>query len=362
MTSPSSPPRPPAMENKWFLALLLAASLAFGWIMRPFYGAIFWGVVLAILFAPLQRRILQLIGPRPNLAALCTLLSIFIIVVLPLTFIVTSLVQETATVYKRIQSGELNFAALAQQIFDALPAFVLRLLERYELGNLTALWQQLSAAVAHGSQAIAGQVLNFGQNTFDFMMSFVVMLYLLFFLLRDGVALSRRIGLAIPLAAEHKRELFGKFTTVTRATVKGNILVAMAQGALGGLIFAYLDVPGALLWGVVMAVLSLLPAVGAGLVWGPVALYFLSTGALWQGSVLVAFGVLVIGMVDNILRPVLVGKDTKMPDYLVLLSTLGGLAAFGLNGFVIGPVIAAMFMAVWSIYSPLAHPGEPHHD
>ena len=158
----------------------------------------------------------------------------------------------------------------------------------------------------------------------------------------------------IPLAADHKRELFGKFATVIRATVKGNILVAMSQGALGGLIFAFLGIPGAVLWGVVMAVLSLLPAVGASLVWGPVALYFFSTGAIWQGAVLTAFGVLVIGLVDNILRPILVGKDTKMPDYLVLLSTLGGLAVFGLNGFVIGPVIAAMFMAVWGIVSPSA--------
>lgn len=214
--------------------------------------------------------------------------------------------------------------------------------------------QQLSSAVTHGSQAIATQVLNIGQNTFDFMVSFVVMLYLLFFLLRDGVGLARRIRDAIPLATDHKRELFGKFATVIRATVKGNILVAMSQGALGGLIFAFLGIPGAVLWGVVMAVLSLLPAVGASLVWGPVALYFFSTGAIWQGTVLTAFGLLVIGLVDNILRPILVGKDTKMPDYLVLLSTLGGLAVFGLNGFVIGPVIAAMFMAVWGIFAPSA--------
>jgi len=204
-------------------------------------------------------------------------------------------------------------------------------------------------------------VLNIGQNTFDFMVGFVVMLYLLFFLLRDGVALARRIRDAIPLAADHKRELFDKFATVIRATVKGNILVAMSQGALGGLIFAFLGIPGAVLWGVVMAVLSLLPAVGASLVWGPVAIYFFSTGAIWQGVVLSAFGVLVIGLVDNILRPILVGKDTKMPDYLVLLSTLGGLAVFGLNGFVIGPVIAAMFMAVWGIFAPSAsdNPGSP---
>ena len=106
-----------------------------------------------------------------------------------------------------------------------------------------------------------------------------------------------------------------------------------------------------MLWGVVMGLLALLPAVGAALIWLPAAIYLLATGFIWQGVVLLMFGALVIGLVDNILRPLLVGKDTKMPDYVVLISTLGGLATFGLNGFVIGPVIAAMFIAAWDIFS-----------
>ena len=158
---------------------------------------------------------------------------------------------------------------------------------------------------------------------------------------------------------EHKRHLFAKFTTVVRATVKGNIAVAAMQGALGGAIFSFLDIQGALLWGFVMAFLSLLPAVGAGLIWAPVAIYFLLTGSLWQGITLIAFGVLVIGLVDNVLRPILVGKDTQIPDYVVLISTLGGMVLFGLNGFVIGPVIAAIFIAAWDLFSA---PNEIHRD
>ena len=130
-----------------------------------------------------------------------------------------------------------------------------------------------------------------------------------------------------------------------------SVFVQFLQGALGGLIFWVLGIGAPLLWGVVMAFLSLLPVIGAGLVWLPVAVYLLATGAMWQGLGLIAYGTLVIGLVDNFLRPILVGKDTKMPDYVVLISTLGGLAAFGLNGFVIGPVIAAMFIAVWEIFS-----------
>ena len=155
---------------------------------------------------------------------------------------------------------------------------------------------------------------------------------------------------ALPLTPAHKQELLGKFTTVIRATVKGNLLVAAIQGALGGLAFWFLGVRGALLWAVLMAFLSLLPAVGAALVWLPVAIYFFVTGAIWQGIALAAWGVLVIGLVDNLLRPVLVGKDTRMPDYVVMITTLGGMAVFGINGFVLGPAIAAMFIAVWHLY------------
>ena len=177
------------------------------------------------------------------------------------------------------------------------------------------------------------------------------MLYLLFFFLRDGKLLTQQISRAIPLAEDQKLHLLKKFTMVIKATVKGNIAVAATQGALGGLILWVLGIQGVLLWSVVMAFLSLLPAVGAALIWGPIAIYFLATGAVWQGVVLIAFGILVIGLVDNVLRPILVGKDTKMPDYVVLISTLGGISLFGLNGFVIGPLIAALFMAAWDLFA-----------
>jgi predicted PurR-regulated permease PerM len=202
-----------------------------------------------------------------------------------------------------------------------------------------------------GSQFFAAQAINIGQNTFEFVVSLFVMVYLLFFLLRDGDDLARRLRAAIPLHVDHQRALLEKLTVVVRATVKGNIVVAVLQGALGGLIFWILGIRAPLLWAVVMAILSLLPAVGAALVWLPVAIYFLATGAVWQGVGLIAYGVLVIGLVDNVVRPILVGQDTKMPDYVVLISTLGGIAIFGINGFVIGPLIAAMFIAVWDIVS-----------
>ena len=336
---------------KTFLALLLVVSIAFGWVLLPFYGAVFWGTVLAILFEPFYRQLLGGMRGRKNLAALTTVLLSLVMVIFPLAVITAALVQEVTTLYQSIRSGTLNFGAYFQQVMDALPSWLLDLLNRFDVDNLWGLQEKLATAAAQGSQLIATRALTIGQNTFEFVISFAIMLYLLFFLLRDGRDLSRKIMTAIPLSTEHKYKLLSKFTTVIRATVKGNIVVAITQGALGGIIFWLLGIQAALVWGVVMAFLSLLPAIGAGLIWGPVAIYFLVTGAVWQGVILILFGVLVIGLVDNVLRPILVGKDTRMPDYVVLISTLGGMALFGLNGFVIGPVIAALFIAAWDLFA-----------
>jgi predicted PurR-regulated permease PerM len=339
------------LEDKTFLLLIIAISLAFAWILWPFYGAVLWGTVLAIVFAPLYRRLSRSMRQQRNLAALTTVMIVVFIVILPLTLIAASLVQEASGVYEKFQSGELNLASNFQQVVDALPTWVANLLDRFGLTNLAGVQERLSAGLMKGSQFLAGQALNIGQITLELIVRLFVMLYLLFFLLRDGDELFRIIKDAIPLRAEQQRAVFKKFATVIRATVKGTIVVAVVQGALGGLIFWFLGVRAPLLWAVLMAFLSLLPAVGAALVWLPVAIYFVATGAVWQGLVLMAYGVLVIGLVDNLLRPILVGTDTKMPDYVVLISTLGGIEIFGMNGIVLGPMIAAMFIVVWDLFS-----------
>ena len=348
MKSPNSA-NLPGLEDKSFILLIIAVSLAFAWILWPFFGAILWGTILAILFAPLYRQVLRSMRHNRTIAALATVMVVFMIVILPLTLVSGLLLQEGFSVYGRIQSGEMSPGRYFQQVFAALPAWVTNLLDRFELTNLSLIQERLSAGLMKGSQFLATQALSIGQNTFDFIVNLFIVLYLLFFLLRDGDQLSRRITTAVPLRADQQRALFDKFTGVIRATVKGTIVVAIVQGALGGLIFWFLGVYAPVLWAVVMTFLSLLPAVGTALVWLPVAIYLLVTGAVWQGVVLIAYGVLVIGLVDNVLRPILVGKETKIPDYVILISTLGGMAIFGINGFVIGPVIAAMFMAVWDI-------------
>ncbi len=350
----------PELQAKTFLLLLILVTVAFAYILMPYFGAIFWGAVLAILFTPFHRSISRKMGGhRPVLAALTTLSICLVVVIFPLILIAISLAQEGTAVYQKVASREIDVGVFLQNIFNALPSWAHNIMARLGMDNIAALQSRLSDAAMQGSKFVATNVLAIGMNAFDFVVSSFVMLYLLFFLLKDGSPLAARIQRAIPLSNENKQLLFDKFTTVIKATVKGNFLVAGAQGALGGIAFWVLGVQGALLWAVVMAFFSLLPAVGAAIIWTPVAVYFLITGAVWKGVALIAFGVIVIGLVDNILRPILVGKDIKMPDYLVLISTIGGMAIFGLNGFVIGPVVAALFIAMWDIFS--AHKNNPAH-
>ena len=337
-------------KNKALAYLLVAVTAALIYVLLPFYTAILWGIIIALLFAPLYRWLLPRVRQRPNVAAVISLLLAFVMVVLPTLLVATSLAVESSRIYEQLQSGELKPTQYLRDVFNTLPNGVTTVLDRFGLVSFNTLQRRLTAALTQGTQYFATQTFAVGQNTFEFVASVFITFYLAFFLIRDGNAIVRVVQRALPIAPAQKQALLTLFTTVIRATVKGNLLVAAIQGALGGLAFWALGISGALLWAVLMMFLSLLPALGAALVWGPLALYLLLTGAVWKGVLLGAYGVLVIGLVDNLLRPILVGKDTRMPDYVVMVSTLGGMAVFGVNGFVLGPVIAAMFIAVWQIY------------
>lgn len=339
------------LEDRSFLLLVVLVTVAFGFVLWPFYGAVLWGAAIAIIFAPLYRKLHARLGGRANVAAAATLLIIVAIVIVPLILVGMLLVRQAAGVYERLQAGNLNFQSYLLQITELAPDWLVGILGSVGIMNLDDLQSRLAAGLRAVSQLLAEQLVLLGQNTFTFVVGLFVMMYLLFFLLRDGDTLARRINNAMPLRPEQRRALVNKFTTVIRAMIKGTLAVAVVQGALGGLIFWLLGIPAAALWGVVMAILSLLPAVGSPVVWAPVAIYLIAMGEVWQGIVLLAYGALVIGLIDNVLRPILVGKDTRIPDYVVLISTLGGLALFGVNGLLLGPVIAALFLAVWDIFS-----------
>jgi predicted PurR-regulated permease PerM len=285
-----------------------------------------------------------------NLAALINVLLVIVIAVIPITIIVTSLIGEGAALVQRMQDGNVSVPGILTRLEERLPDWADGWIEATGLGNLSALREQFGAALSRAGQYLAGRAVNVGQNTLRFFASVGIMLYVLFFLFRDGRNVARNIRDAMPLSDDYSRRLISMFATVVRATVKGNIIIAVAQGTIGGVAFWLLGIQGALLWGVVMTFLSMLPAVGSALVWLPFAIFFLASGAIAKGLILIVIGIAVIGLVDNLMRPKLVGKDTRLPDYVVLVSTLGGLVIFGLNGFVIGPLIAALFIAVWTLF------------
>lgn len=350
--APMSSPNPlknPELEFKSLLVLVMVATLLFALIIWPFFGAVCWAVFIAIVFWPMHQRFLHGSHGRRNMAAAASLTVILTIVILPMSMLAASVTEEASMLVTKLRSGEIQIAVFFQKILDALPEWARSMLQRFGMSDLGLLQQKILATLSNSGQVVTSRVVGIGQVTLDFIVGFFVMLYVVFFLFRDGERLSRGIARSIPLQPQHTQRLMTQFATVVRATVKGNIVVALVQGALGGMAFFVLGVPGAVLWGAMMALLSLLPAVGAVLVWAPVAAYFFFSGELVKGVGLTLWGAVVIGLVDNLLRPILVGKDTRMPDYLVLVATLGGIVVFGLNGFVIGPVIAAVFLVSWDM-------------
>ncbi len=285
---------------------------------------------------------------RKSLSALLVLLAILVIVILPLTFVGVAVVRQTQGLYQRVSSGEIDLNAPLQWSANAMP-IVNELLAKVgiEAGKIG---EWISEAAVGASRFVAGRALLIGQNALSIFVKFFLMIYLVFFFVRDGVALLESLIRAIPLGDQRERRLFRKFAEVSRATLKGTVVVSIIQGALGGLSLAFVGINGAVFWGVVMTLLSILPAVGISIVWLPAAIWLFTTGEVANAVILTVMGVL-IGFVDNLLRPILVGRDTQMPDYLILLSTLGGITAFGLSGFIIGPIIAALCTAGWEMFA-----------
>jgi predicted PurR-regulated permease PerM len=337
-------------ENGGFAIVLVAASVAFAWILWPLFGAILWGVLLAIIFMPVYQIMLAWMPGWRNAAAFATVLMIAILVVFPLIVVGAGLVQEVSGLFERFQSGELDLRRSFSELRSSLPEWALNLLTQAESTRIADLMERFSTALMQGGQFIASQIISIGQATLNLLLNVFVLLYLLFYLLRDGGTLLVYLQRATPLPPEQQQVFANKFTATVRGTLKGDLVIAIVQGILGGLLFWILDLGTPILWGAVMAVLSLLPVVGTGFVWGPAAVYLLLTGSIGQGIVVLVYGALVISTVEYILRPLLVGNDVKMPSYVVLLSSLGGIATFGINGFVIGPLVAAVFLAAWEMH------------
>ena len=336
------------IERAFFFTLLIIATLAFFGLLNVFLIPIFWAVAFAIVFEPLNHRSAEALGGRGALASAITLVGIVLLVLVPLLLLGVAVAREVSSLMEAIEGGDVDLGAPVRWVRENVP-----LLFQYsqDVGlDVDGLKSRISSFALVAGQWMAGNALQIGQNALQFVVGMTLMLYLLFFFLRDGHVVVDRLVRILPLGDARERHLFQRFAEVVRATIKGTFVIAAVQGAIGGIAFALLGISGAVLWGVMMAITSLLPVVGPALVWAPAAIMLATTDQPIAAAVLVVVGVVVIGLADNLLRPVLVGRDTRMPDYLVLLATLGGLALFGITGLVIGPLIAALFITLWEMF------------
>ena len=335
------------LERSTFFIMLIVVTLAFGWLMTPFASPIFWAIVFSLIFYPLQERLLHHLGDRKNLSAALTLLAGLIVAVIPILIFFFIISEDVKKLAMHIADNGIDINSYVEQASQHFPQLN-HLLDKFGIDE-SSLKKSAQNFIKKTDAAVAKNTMLFGQSTIIFFTQFGLMLYLAFFLLRDGKRIIAHMLHAFPLSSEYETKLSQKFYQVVQATVKGNIVIAILQGGLGGVFFWILGIPQVLIWTAAMIFTSLIPAIGCTILWGPVALYLLVSGDYIKGVSLIAYGVLVIGLVDNFVRPIIVGKDTKMPDYVILFSTLGGLSLFGVDGFVAGPLLAALFIVLWSI-------------
>jgi predicted PurR-regulated permease PerM len=331
-----------------FIFVLSLITILFAIILWNFFLPILWAIVLSILFYPLRNYLIEK-KYNPSLVSFLTIIVIVILVLIPGFIIFTVIGSESLLVLNKIESGEYNLGQLVNW-FNALVPNLIDRLDSIGL-NTNQLIEQLNNIGVGATKFIVSLLMSTGQNLLQFFLSFFIMIYLLFFFLRDGENIIKLCIESFPMDDNQERFLIEKFSTVIKATVKGTILIAIAQGSIGGLILLFLDIEGAILWGAMMALFSILPGIGASIIWLPIALALIFNGALLKGLILIISGIFIIGLIDNLLRPYLVGKETNLPDYLILLSTLGGITIFGLSGFIIGPVVTALFIALWSTFN-----------
>ena len=337
-----------ALEQWSFLLLLAAVSVLFVWVAWPFVGPVMWSTLAAIMFQPLYKWSLKKTRGRRNLAASLSLLIIFIAVLLPALWIGSIVVDETLGVVNDLRADPIDLGAWFNQTYSMLPATVQQFVDDNGWTDMSLMQERLQGLLTESAGVLASQAVSIGSGAFGFVLSFSIGLYVLFFLLRDGSRIGETILHSAPVEREIADRLADRFLGIVRAVIKGSGVVGLVQGTMGGIMLAIAGVPSALLLGVLMAILALIPAVGTALVWAPVGIWLLISGEIWQG-VFVLVGGFVISWVDNVLRPMLVGRDTGIPDWIILVTTLGGISLAGFSGIVLGPLVAGLFLASWSI-------------
>jgi predicted PurR-regulated permease PerM len=351
-------------QLRFLLAAVLAVSLLFLWMVRDFLVPLLLAALAAALLGPLYRALVRGLGGRPIPAAVLTVLLTLVLVIGPLVGLLGMVVAQaleiteavTPWVQEQVERPDRITALLERLPFadDLLASGLLPERERVIEGVGNAV-RAMGAVLVEGVAAA-------GRMTARFFLLLFVFLYALFFFLLGGRRILDRMLYYAPLDAEDEAVVVGRFVSVTRATLKGSLMIGAIQGVLAGLAFWAAGVPGAAFWGTVMLVLSVIPGAGAPLVWVPATLWLLGSGEILTGALLGVWCAAVVSSVDNLLRPRLVGSDAKMSDLMILLSTLGGISLFGAVGFVLGPIVAAVFVTLWDVYGRAFAPWLPEEE
>ena len=331
-------------QNAYYL-LLTIITILFVSLIFNFAAPILWSIVVSIIFYPLYEKLL-LMTNKKSLSSMLSLILILLLVIMPSIAVLGLIGNELINF---INSSE-NYSF--EQYFQMIPnESAINQLIAWSGLSINDLTEKADDFLISASKMLYQSVSTISANVINFFVSLFIFVYLTFFFLRDGEKILQHCMDAFPMKNEDESYLLDQFQKTTRATIKGTVMVALAQGFLGYLTLLLIGINGALIWGAVMALLSIVPAVGTVLVWLPIALVLFLNGEIMDASLLIFSGVFIIGMIDNLLRPILIGKETKMPDYLILLTTIGGISIFGITGFIVGPIIASLFISIWSLSS-----------
>ncbi|NIR43596.1 MAG: AI-2E family transporter [Gemmatimonadetes bacterium] len=338
----------PERFRKGFLLLLVVAiTLLFYYMIAAFVKALLLAAILAGLSNPLYQWFLKLFRGREAAASAVTIIIIVFVVLLPVSGFLGILVSQAIKISQQVVPWVQQQVQQPSQLDSWLQKVpILARLEPYQDQIISKIGQLASNLGRFLIDSLAATT----RGTAVFFFHLFVMLYAMFFFLMDGPLLLRRVLYYMPLAPEDEERMVDRFVSVSRATIKGTLVIGILQGGLAGLAFWVVGIEGSVFWGTIMAVLSIIPGVGTALIWVPAVVYLLAVGRVGAGIGLFVWCAAVVGTVDNVIRPWLVGKDTKMPDLLILLGTLGGLIIFGAVGIIIGPIIAALFVTIWDIY------------
>jgi len=328
-----------------FFSLIVGITVLFVWMLWGLILPIFWAIVFAVLLHPLFVKLRRRMKGRGVPAAALTLVFTLLVIFVPLYVLGSMIANEAIDLYLSLADRNFSLSSIFENV-SAVNSFI----ETFT-GDSRTVTEHVTEFVRSISGWLTTQVVSIGTTTFGFAIKFALMLYILFFLLKDGERLGAYLMKIFPLGDEKEKMIFFSFTSTTRAIIKGTVIVSLVQGLLGAILFATAGVPSPILWGTLMAILALIPAIGPGLVWVPVGVILLLSGDILGAIIVLGGGATLISLADNVLRPILIGRDTEMSDALILLSILGGLATFGLAGIVIGPVIAALFISIWSLFA-----------